>query len=278
MGLFSGCLLACDIDGTLMNNGKIAERNIEKIRFFVEEGGRFSLSTGRSVGALKQVLGKIENISPSVIANGCMIYDFENSKIIYQNVIDKSDHIAAKIAAECGVDIGIEVHCGAVAYSLLENEESVDHQKYECFSAVQTDFDELDQKEWNKALFLFKDRNDIEKTKEILRRSAQNSVFVDTSATMYGRQRFYVEQFPSGVSKASALKRLCEVLNIKPGGLFAIGDYYNDLEMIEMADISAVPLVAPDDIKQKADIVCGRCEDGAVADFIEKLTEFKVSN
>ena len=46
MGIFSGCLLACDIDGTLMVNGEINPRNIEKIDFFMNEGGYFSLSTG----------------------------------------------------------------------------------------------------------------------------------------------------------------------------------------------------------------------------------------
>ena len=35
MGIFSGCLFACDIDGTLMINGKINPRNIEKIEYFI---------------------------------------------------------------------------------------------------------------------------------------------------------------------------------------------------------------------------------------------------
>ena len=33
MGLFSGCLFACDIDGTLMINGVINPRNIERVKF-----------------------------------------------------------------------------------------------------------------------------------------------------------------------------------------------------------------------------------------------------
>ena len=44
MGIFSGCLFACDIDGTLLINGVINPRNIEKIEYFVSEGGCFSLS------------------------------------------------------------------------------------------------------------------------------------------------------------------------------------------------------------------------------------------
>ena len=76
MGLFSDCLFGCDIDGTLLVNGIINPRNIEKIEYFISEGGYFSLCTGRTVGAVSPVLEKIKNISPSVVANGCMIYDF----------------------------------------------------------------------------------------------------------------------------------------------------------------------------------------------------------
>ena len=82
MGIFSGCLFACDIDGTLMSSGKINPRNIEKIEFFMNEGGYFSLSTGRTVGAVGPVLDKIKRVSPSVVANGCMIYDYENKKAL----------------------------------------------------------------------------------------------------------------------------------------------------------------------------------------------------
>ena len=32
MGIFEGCLLACDIDGTLMENGYINPKNIEKMK------------------------------------------------------------------------------------------------------------------------------------------------------------------------------------------------------------------------------------------------------
>lgn len=46
-----------------------------------------------------------------------------------------------------------------------------------------------------------------------------------------------------------------------------MGDYYNDLEMIKCADISAVPQDTPDDIKTYADFAAGSCENGAVAAF-----------
>ena len=59
--------------------------------------------------------------------------------------------------------------------------------------------------------------------------------------------------------------------NIKKGGLFAAGDYYNDVEMLRLADVSAVPCDSPDEVKELAKHITCKCDDGAVADFIDYL-------
>ena len=54
-------------------------------------------------------------------------------------------------------------------------------------------------------------------------------------------------------------------------------DYYNDLEMLKFADICAVPEETPDDIKEIADLVVGKVKNGAVADFIDYLSQMKTA-
>ena len=222
MGVFSGCLLACDIDGTLMANGKINPRNVEKIEYFMSEGGYFSLSTGRTVGAVGPVLSIIKRVSPSVVANGCMIYDYENKKVLDELFLPEDEYYIAKMV-----------------------------------------FDRFDN------------YKDLAAVKELIAGESSSSRFIDTSAAIGGRKRNYYEQFPAGVSKASELDKLKKMLKIDKGCYFAMGDYYNDLEMIKAADISAVPSETPEDIKAYADFVAGKCEDGAVADFIDYLTKIR---
>lgn len=275
MGLFSGCLFACDIDGTLMINGVINPRNIEKVKFFTDEGGHFSISTGRSVGAVAPVLDKIKHISPSVVANGCMIYDYENKKIIEQLFLPAADYRLAKKVLDLGLDVGVEVHSGEKVLTLHENAETRDHQKYEWLESASVSFEEAAGYRWNKVVYLFSSRHDLEEVKRMLSDEPSGSDFSVTSAVLYGRKRDYYEQFPKGVSKASALDSLCRILEVKKGGFFAMGDYYNDLEMIKKADISAVPADSPQEIAACADFRAGKCEDGAVADFIDYLTELK---
>ena len=48
MGKFSGVFLYSDFDGTLSGDGKtVSPENLEAIRYFQREGGRFSMASGR---------------------------------------------------------------------------------------------------------------------------------------------------------------------------------------------------------------------------------------
>ena len=140
MGIFDGCLLACDIDGTLVENGWINPENIEKIEFFTRQGGAFSLSTGRSIGAVSDVISQISNLSPCVVANGCMIYDYAKKETIYENTINPNDYHLINIINNSGIDVGIEIHSRENVYSISQNETSLLHQEYEKFSVELTDF------------------------------------------------------------------------------------------------------------------------------------------
>ena len=275
MGVFSGCLLACDIDGTLMANGKINPRNVEKIEYFMSEGGYFSLSTGRTVGAVGPVLSIIKRVSPSVVANGCMIYDYENKKVLDELFLPEDEYYIAKKVLDMGLNVGIEAHSGETILNLNTTQETLDHQEYEWISGEDVTFEEASRYRWNKVVYLFDNDKDLAAVKELIAGEGSSSRFIDTSAVIGGRKRNYYEQFPAGVSKASELDKLKKMLKIDNGCYFAMGDYYNDLEMIKAADISAVPSETPEDIKAYADFVAGRCEDGAVADFIDYLTKIR---
>lgn len=273
MGIFDGCLLACDVDDTLVDSGYINPKNIEKINFFMNEGGKFSLSSGRAACAVSIVLKKLKKVSPSVTTNGAMIYDFENNCIISEKILSEKDHYIAELIRKLPQNIGIEIHSGLDALVINRTEETDDHEQYEEFEPIFTNYDEATKRNWNKVLYTCNSIEERQFLKDFVSKEKFSCDFMETSAVIDGRMRYYLEQVPRGVSKISALKELCEILDIKKGGLFAIGDYYNDVPMIKEADISAVTAGAPDDVKKYADYIAVSCEDGAVADFIDFLTE-----
>ncbi len=272
MGIFDGCLLACDVDGTLTENGYINPKNKEKIEFFEKEGGRFVIATGRGVAALGPVIDKIPDISISVVANGCIIYNYKTEEILYQKEIEKEEFIYAQKICEWCPTVGTEIHSGAIAYTVKRNEATTLHQEYEKFESADVSFEFTNGIRWNKVIYLFESAEDREMVKFKLADYKTKCSFIDTCAVINGEMQYYLEQVPSGVSKAKGLKELCQILNINSEKLFAIGDYYNDIEMLSLANISAVPYSSPEDVKQYADFTTCSCDDGAVAGFIDYLT------
>lgn len=271
MGIFDGCLLACDIDGTLLVNDFIPQSNIEKIKYFVSEGGAFSLATGRTAGAISHVTNEIDCISPSIVANGSMIYDIKNDKAIYELFVPQSDCQIVKAVLDGCNTVGVEAHSGKEVLVLNESAETIDHENYESLNALPLDYENALKYNWNKVIYLFANQRESALVKSIISQFEHNSQFVDTSAIIDGRRRYYYEHVPKNVSKATTLKILCEKLNIDEGCCFAIGDYYNDLEMIKTADIGAALVDSPEEVKAASDVVVCEAKNGAVADFIDYL-------
>lgn len=278
MGIFDGCLLASDIDGTLLLSDYLPQKNIEKIEYFIREGGAFALATGRTAGAVSSVTSRIKNLSPSIVANGSVIYDFTNDVAIYEQFVPKEDRYIVKKVLEGCSTVGIEIHSGKKVLVANCNQETIDHEKYENLTAISLDYEAALGYNWNKVLYLFSNSEEAATVKKIIAECRHNSQFVDTTAIIDGRRRYYYEHVPKNISKASTLKILCEKLNIKTGCCYAIGDYFNDLEMIKTADIGAALVDSPKEVRAVADTVVCEAKNGAVAEFIDYLTERKLKN
>lgn len=272
MKRFEGYLLASDIDGTLLANDKINPRNIEAIRRFIEEGGVFALSTGRGINALSTVMEAIGDlVGPSVVSNGTTVYDFQKGEAVIEKVTP--DEVKDKVfdCIDRFESVGIELHQGTDVYCYHRNNELDDHAKYEGFVHIQSDRETAKNIRWNKALCAGDNDEELIKFSEELSKISDDIRVVHSCAVLNHKLRNYYEILPKGVSKASALKELCNILNIKEGGFLAIGDYFNDIEMLKAADIAACPDNAIDEVKAICKFIGGSAENGGVADFIEYI-------
>ena len=75
---------------------------------------------------------------------------------------------------------------------------------------------------------------------------------------------------PLGTTKASALSRLAEILDIQPSEIMAMGDANNDIEMLEFAGLGIAMGNASDHVKSHADVVTASNKEDGVARAIEK--------
>lgn len=276
MGIFDGCLLASDVDETLVSAGTIPQINIEKIEWFIKEGGIFALSSGRSKEALLPILSYIDksNIGPSAVLNGGLIYDFAKDEVIDESLLSENDKKLTKYVIDNMPDVSLEVHTKDICYVPVRTHETDIHEEYEKITPVFADFDTIKDMDWLKVLFI---PGSLERRDELMEIGLEicgdTSDFNDSTANIYGDIKKYVEQMPKGVSKGTAMQKLSERLGIKPGGLFGIGDYYNDVAMLAEVDIPAVTAGSPEDLKQMAKYITCSCADGAVADFIDYLVK-----
>lgn len=78
----------------------------------------------------------------------------------------------------------------------------------------------------------------------------------------------YLEISPPNVTKGMALSRLCEYLQIEPAATIAIGDNYNDVEMLQFAGLGVAMGNAPDEVREMADVVVASNDEDGVARFV----------
>ena len=98
MGKFDGILFLSDMDGTLLHNAKLSEENRKAIEYFTENGGLFTVATGRAPEFIKKFNLKIN--APIISINGTIIYDLKNEHIIKDYFLMPEMIDAAKFAAE----------------------------------------------------------------------------------------------------------------------------------------------------------------------------------
>ena len=78
----------------------------------------------------------------------------------------------------------------------------------------------------------------------------------------------------TGVTKGTAVKRLkaiCEEKYGRPMTVYCVGDYGNDLDMLNSADVAVCPDNAIDEVKSVADYVLCNHNDGVIGDLVELI-------
>ena len=107
---FNKVLLASDFDNTLvytqgaLERGEdippMSARNREAVEYFIQNGGYFSISTGRALPAFARYAQDLHCNAPCVIANGAAIYDFNKDCYVETAFLDADiyDHVDALLA------------------------------------------------------------------------------------------------------------------------------------------------------------------------------------
>jgi len=261
----SDLLVISDLDNTLLTAKEgIPRYNIEMIKKFQSLGGKFTVATGRNVEAVSRYLGQIIFNAPAITYNGGIIFDYENNRILSRRILpDTSKNVLKTILTEFP-DVGCEIMCDNFRlYLIVENEYTYWHITDEKLSFVDAEIDSVSNN-WIKVLFA--DSNSkLLKIKQFCESLECDDIeFVMTNDT-------YFEMMPKGVTKGKSLYKLSEITGIPVKNTIAIGDYYNDIEILQNAGLSVCVDNAPDEIKKLCRITVPSVTDGGVGHLLAQI-------
>jgi len=274
MGIFSDVLLTVDYDRTLTApDSTIPECNIEAIRYFIENGGAFTINTGRSVPMTRVFRDRVPVNAPLLLYNGSAAYDLGEKKLSFCHEIDLDLWETVKACMALFPDLTVEVQGVDAHYRFTENpawDAFSEHQQ--CAHAFAP---------WGSDLGAFlkftlygefrdvtvadmyngsmEERRRMDEAEALLKERFGHCCEVFRAATRI------IDVHAKGVSKARSARELQQRLGRKI--LVCVGDAHNDLPMLRDADYAYVPADAV--IAKSFETVCP-CDDGAVADVIYK--------
>ncbi len=264
MNEYSKYFLVSDLDGTLINSRQqISSENLSAIKHFIDNGGIFSVATGRTNQTARLHIKELPINGPCVLYNGSGIYDLVNERFYYTEYLDKSRII--EYVEYCMNRFGtmiVEIFSPDMMY-IVTPKENVDpyvmleNQIFE--HAVLKDILNI---EWIKIMFSDTPEN-LAEAAEVLKAYGLEDV-VDS---VFSHQQYF-EILKKDVSKGSALKYLKQMEEYRDRIFIAVGDFDNDIEMVKAADLGVAVENAREGVKQAADKITVSNDQNAIHDII----------
>ncbi|MCR5485323.1 MAG: HAD-IIB family hydrolase [Clostridiales bacterium] len=260
---FKNVLIASDFDGTLKNDsGEVTADVIEAIRCFKDNGGYFTLSTGRTYQGLTLYDNSVFN-APALLANGAMAYDFNSKEIVFFDGLYEEGKDAVRKLHERFPEISIEMYPFDDTYAINLTEESEKH-----FTNQGIIFNVVDSPDgvplpWAKVMLGCPAGLSADVQRFIAEKLKDVSYLPTTGS--------FVEIVKKGVNKGSGLLKLADCLGVKKKDVYAVGDGYNDTDMLTAASAAFVPCNGSSEALSCASYVVRSNNDGAVKNVIEIL-------
>lgn len=260
-------LIGIDLDGTLLNDEKaISERNFEAIAKAKAKGVKVVITTGRPLKAIEHLLEALD------------LYDDEDYSITFNGGLvqkNQTGHILAKTPMAFErlrelqnltkeLAIPLDVISDGTVYQIEGNNESWYQRANPILTFQLITFEQLDQNLiYNKAISAY--------DADILDQSiAKISDSYYEHFEIIKSRDILLEFMPKGVTKASGLAQLAQLLNIKQAEVMTIGDEENDLSMIEWAGFGVAMGNAIELIQSASDTITLDNNHDGVAMAIEK--------
>ena len=267
MGIFDGYLLVSDMDGTLLNSkGKLSEENKKAIEYFVDNGGQFTLATGRMLPSIKRHIHKIRVTLPVITYNGTKVYDFNSDEVIWEKFLEEERKEIVKVVNKVNPNIGIEIYSDESVYIYQECKRTERFSKLG-YDVIYNVDDSIWNKRWTKALIVG-EKEELDFVETYLRKNYGDNNIVRSSDV-------YLEIIPKEISKGQALKKLVMHKKIEDFTIVTVGDNMNDVELLEEADHGFCIGNGSEELKRKSKYIAPSNDENPIEFIVKWIEELK---
>lgn len=260
-------LIALDMDGTLLNDDKvIPKENIDAIIEMQKQGKKVAICTGRpESGALPFVKDlHLEKYGGYVLSyNGGRIYDVKNRKILYNKAFP-NEYLPKVMELIEGSSITVssplddKIVAGHAINPLSKTEANIVHLPFEFHENF------VDLGITMNKLLLIDDPMVIGKYYPKLRDALEPNLHVFLS------EPYFMEITPENVNKGEGLHHLAEITGISIEKMIAMGDSFNDIEMLKEAGLGVAMANSKEGVCEYANIVTVSNNQCGVAKIIKE--------
>ncbi len=249
--MFSDCLIVSDLDGTFLGaDSRPLPRNIRAIEAYLAAGGIFTFATGRTAETLAVLVPSVSRLvnAPLVTHNGAVLFDLQQGQVLAEHTLDFAMILPFLVEFSARYpDAETHIVCKEDQLLFLPFEPlPTPEQLPECYKAV-----------------FVADAPTLSAWRAYLAKKLGDHVHLCQSAD------FLLEMLPPSATKGQMLTHLRAMYPERT--IYGIGDFENDTELLNRADVGVCPANAIDSLKAIADVIVCDHTEGAIADLIDRI-------
>ncbi|MFC1528636.1 HAD-IIB family hydrolase [Candidatus Latescibacterota bacterium] len=272
-------LLAVDVDGTLItDHGHITDMVYDALKRAASANWEIVIASGRTYYAAKKVCGELPFVRYGAFSNGACIMNVKDAGVVHMVTI--SSGLAEKIIRtmrDNGVIPALYTtnhENQRIYYDTLDGACELfewyvtNDQRCALVDDVMTYTDDVLQ------IGAIAKKNTVLDIRDALDEFGVRVMTLPFESSHIGgknREFWFLQVIGIDAMKHIALKRLADMLNIPAGRLVAVGDNYNDADMIINADIGIAMGNAPEEVKKLAQMVVGSNNDSGLSEVVDRV-------
>jgi hypothetical protein len=272
IGAFPIRLVALDIDGTLIGEDQVIRpRTVAAVEAAMTRGVHISLVTGRMTTSAIVFARRLGLVDPIVAYQGALVRELlpadrdpRLGRIVRHTPLAAD---AARDVIDWAKGVGLEPHVNHLERFVVQADDPRAEDYSSFLGARATVVPDL--RTWI--------RQPVSKILAVARDPIPDVVMDDARRRFAGRAAVtishprFLEFLAPGVSKAVGVRHLARRAGVRLANVLAIGDHFNDLEMIAAVGHGAAMPTAPVQVLSVARYIALPVEQDGVADLIERL-------